>query len=126
MDRPDWPRRLRFALRAVVRRRCPKCGRGRAFAGFWSLRPACPECGRRFQRHPGSITGVMQVGALAVVLFAIAAWYLIDALADFPLDASLALMLSAAVLFGLFFYPYAKLLWEAIDCLLDEMSDEET
>jgi hypothetical protein len=28
------------------------------------------------------------------------------------------------VTFGLWFYPYAKLLWEAIDCLLDRMNGE--
>lgn len=25
--------------------RCPRCGRGRLFKGFLSLRPACEECG---------------------------------------------------------------------------------
>src|SRR5882724_4708239 len=25
--------------------RCPRCGRGRLFSGYITLRPACPECG---------------------------------------------------------------------------------
>ena len=25
--------------------RCPRCGRGRLYAGFITLRPSCPECG---------------------------------------------------------------------------------
>jgi uncharacterized protein (DUF983 family) len=33
------------AVRAGLRCRCPRCGRGKLFAGFLTLRPACEACG---------------------------------------------------------------------------------
>lgn len=45
-DRPIGPALLRGA-----RRRCPRCGEGRAFSGFLSLREACPHCGQSLSGH---------------------------------------------------------------------------
>ena len=33
------------AARMAMRNRCPRCGEGRLFKGFLSLRPACTDCG---------------------------------------------------------------------------------
>ena len=122
MDRPKRSR-IESALWAVVQRRCPQCGRGPAFDGWWRLKPACPVCGRRFQQHPGTTTGVMQVGAMAVVIFAIIAWFPIAALSHGSLDQSLIILIVVSTVFGLWFYPYAKLVWEAVDYLLDQYNE---
>lgn len=62
---------------------------------------------------------------MGTVIFAIIAWFVIAAALDRPLDTQLALLLAVTMAFGTWFYPYGKLLWEAIDCLIDEMNDEE-
>lgn len=36
------------AILAGIRGRCPRCGRGRLFAGFLETAPACGECGLDF------------------------------------------------------------------------------
>ncbi|BDA83098.1 membrane protein [Aureimonas sp. SA4125] len=33
------------AARMTMRNRCPRCGEGKLFKGYLSLRPGCPECG---------------------------------------------------------------------------------
>lgn len=33
------------AARMAMRNRCPRCGEGRLFQGFLSLKPACTHCG---------------------------------------------------------------------------------
>jgi uncharacterized protein (DUF983 family) len=38
---------LQSALRGIACR-CPRCGRGKLFAGFLTLRPACEACGLDF------------------------------------------------------------------------------
>lgn len=39
-----WPLILRG-----LRRRCPKCGKGRIFKGYLSIHGACPECHESFK-----------------------------------------------------------------------------
>jgi uncharacterized protein (DUF983 family) len=38
-------------LRAGLGARCPRCGRGRLFAGFLKVVPACSQCGLALGRH---------------------------------------------------------------------------
>lgn len=42
-DEADWPPVDPFAV--GLRGRCPRCGEGRLFAGYLSLRPRCGICG---------------------------------------------------------------------------------
>lgn len=53
MDTPASP------LRAALAGCCPRCGRGRLFAGVLKLAPACPNCGLDY--------GKLDVGDGAVV-----------------------------------------------------------
>ena len=39
-ERAVWP-----ALRRGVAQRCPRCGKGRIFNGYLTLRSVCPACG---------------------------------------------------------------------------------
>jgi uncharacterized protein (DUF983 family) len=40
----EHPTLLQSALRGIACR-CPRCGRGKLFTGFLTLRPACERCG---------------------------------------------------------------------------------
>jgi uncharacterized protein (DUF983 family) len=115
---------MRRALIAVLRRRCPDCGIGKAFDGWWKMREGCDVCGRQFQQHPGSTTGVMQIGSLVITLFGFASFgglYLITG----KMDRSILGMAILTTLFGLIFHPFAKLLWEAGDVIMDRMESDE-
>ena len=115
--------RISKSLRAVMRKRCPACGKGRAFRAWGRFMPACDVCGRTFARLSGSSTGTMQVGSMATVLFAIVAWFVVRAVTDLSLDPALIVTMSASAIFGVWFFPYAKLIWEAVDYVIDS-SDE--
>lgn len=62
------------ALGRGLAKRCPRCGRGRMFSGYYGLRPTCPECGFPFQRavedHLGVIyiTTAIQTAAFAAIV----------------------------------------------------------
>ena len=43
MDAPDYPPLSPFATGPAGR--CPRCGKGRLFAGYLTLAPACSACG---------------------------------------------------------------------------------
>jgi uncharacterized protein (DUF983 family) len=111
------------ALLAVARKRCPQCGQGAAFAKWGRLKPQCEVCGRVFQRLSGSTTGTMQVGGMVTVVFAILMWFAFYNLAGLSMDAALIAMLAASGVFGVWFFPYAKLLWEAVDYLIDSADE---
>jgi uncharacterized protein (DUF983 family) len=44
MNETPRPTVLQSALRGIACR-CPRCGQGKLFAGFLTLRPACESCG---------------------------------------------------------------------------------
>lgn len=35
---------------AQLRSRCPRCGKGKLFTGFLTVRPACPDCGLSYDK----------------------------------------------------------------------------
>jgi uncharacterized protein (DUF983 family) len=115
---------VRAAFWAALRRRCPACGLGRAFDTWWHMRPECPVCGREFHRHPGSTTGVMQIGSLAITLFGFASFAVLYLLAGWPMERAIAGMAVLTTTFGLIAHPYAKLLWEAADVVMDRMEGD--
>lgn len=45
---PDGDQPAPNPLLAGLKCRCPRCGEGRLFAGFLSVRPSCSECGLDF------------------------------------------------------------------------------
>lgn len=66
------PITFRQRLWAILRQRCPRCGRGKVFSGPLTMRAVCPECGYRFVREAGFFLGAMFVSyALASPLLAI-------------------------------------------------------
>jgi uncharacterized protein (DUF983 family) len=53
--------------------RCPRCGRGRLYAGFITLRPACPECGLDYgPADSGDGPAVLIILVLGAVVVALA------------------------------------------------------
>jgi len=106
-------------LRRGLERRCPVCGRGSMFDGWFSLRPRCVECGFSFERDEEDdywlgayllnfiATEVVFAGLLLAVL--VATW---------PSPPWSALMWMGAVqmiVTPIVFYPFSKALWLAGD-----------
>jgi len=57
-----------------LRGRCPRCGEGRLFQGFLTLRPACEHCGLDFNfadAGDGPAVFVILIGGALVVLAAL-------------------------------------------------------
>jgi uncharacterized protein (DUF983 family) len=59
-------------LSAALRCRCPRCGKGKLFAGLLTIRPACPVCGLDFSQadtgDAGAVGVIMVLGAIVVAL----------------------------------------------------------
>lgn len=54
---------LRTLVARGLRKRCPHCGRGRVFDGWYDTRERCPECGYVLERRAGDSFGFTYVSA---------------------------------------------------------------
>ncbi len=50
------------ALARGLRKRCPHCGRGPLFSGFWTHVERCPYCGSVYERNPGDTWSFTVIG----------------------------------------------------------------
>lgn len=121
----DWS----LMLRRGLIRRCPRCGGGKLFRTWWSMRDRCPRCGLRFVREEGYFTGVYLVnfGVTLAVLFvlcmALALW--LGGNPDTPAVPFLVGGAAIAVLVPVLFYPFARTIWAALDLAMTPMELDE-
>jgi uncharacterized protein (DUF983 family) len=115
------PRRLsilRLAARGLIRR-CPRCGAGHLFSGWFRMIEHCPRCGYRFAREEGFFLGafvinfVVTEAALGMVLAVLIA--LEAGGGGVSLGPIVVAAVVVTVVVPLVFYPFSKTLWAAID-----------
>jgi uncharacterized protein (DUF983 family) len=107
----------------AARLRCPTCGRGAIFRGWFAMNEACPSCGRPFARDPGYLLGSIYfnygVTALLVVVMYFTMFFR-GWLSDGQRLVALSLF---AVAFPMWFFRYARALWMAFDERWDPWDD---
>lgn len=109
----------------ALRLRCPRCGEGRLFTGWFTMPERCRGCHFKFERDPGYFLGSAYInyGATAVIL-----------LIAYPLlhygfgltNQQLAPWLAGlCIAFPLWAFRYARALWLALDCHFDASAYDE-
>lgn len=114
------------ALWRGVTRRCPRCGSGGLFAGWFTIRDRCPRCRLRLQREEGGFLGAMTINYVVTAgiwLVALVVWLVVD-LPDVHVAALTIASLAIAALVPLLFFPFAKTIWTAVDYLVYRSSPE--
>ena len=106
-------------LGRTLRLRCPQCGAGRLFDGWFSMPRQCEACGLTFEREPGYFLGSIYfnygVTAIIVTVTALTLMMLTDVS-----ERTLLISLGAfCVLFPAWFFRYARGLWMAWDHFAD-------
>jgi len=72
---PDEPS-LREALQRGWRKKCPRCGQGPLFRGWFSIHSTCSVCDLSFEGNQGDTWAFWVVGDRIILFGAIAALYL--------------------------------------------------
>ena len=115
------------------RLRCPRCGEGRLFVGWFRMYSHCYKCRLRYEREPGYFLGSVYInyGLTALLLIVI---YLGMYFSNIPqrhldtrfgqINLHLTISLAFAVIFPLCFHRYARSLWMAFDQFWDPSRDE--
>jgi len=110
------PRRVMFAR--AIRKRCPICGTGGLFTGWFRMKPACPGCGLNFNRgESGYALGAMWFNLLAAeaVTITIAITTIVSTWPHPPWDVLQYTGPAEALIMPLLFYPFSKTLFLTFD-----------
>ena len=77
----------------------------------------CPRCALRFERIDGHLTGALGVNTVVSIVVVIGVGIVAGILTypELPLLPLVTTITSVAVLFPVFFYPFSKTVWTAID-----------
>lgn len=104
-------------LRRGFRRRCPVCGQNKLFRRWIFMVDDCPRCGLTFQRVPGQWLGswFLNICLAQVLVIGIVAGGAVAAYPDPPLLLLGLLGGAVTVLFPIWFFPYSRMIWVAID-----------
>lgn len=111
-----------------VRRKCPRCGSGRVFRGWFEMVERCPRCGLRFQREGDFWLGAYVVnlavteGLLAVALLA----YVLRAVSDPSTPPAPVIVTALVFAIGapVAFFPFSRTIWAAIDLAMRPVPPE--
>jgi uncharacterized protein (DUF983 family) len=104
------------ALGRGMLRRCPACGAGGLFTGFFTLRERCPSCGLEFEREEGYWLGAMVV-AMALVIAQFAVVFLgglVLTWPDVPWTGLLVVTFVLNAVVPVVAYPWCKTVWMGI------------
>jgi uncharacterized protein (DUF983 family) len=126
-DSPPLSHLGRFFLligRALLLR-CPFCGRGKLFRGFFAMHDHCPSCSKSFQREPGFFLGSIYFNyGLTALIVAIGYPVLL-----FYYEVNEQQLLIGAAVFTLLcpmlFFRHARSLWLGFDQFADPREQYE-
>ena len=110
-------------LRRGLAKRCPICGSGHLFEGWFRMKERCPRCGYKFEREEGFFLGAYTINlaiaeGLLLILAIIPLIALLNANPDVSVVPILVIGLVAAIAAPVVFYPFSRTIWSAIDIVL--------
>ena len=103
----------------ALRLRCPRCGKGRLFKGWFRMSNRCPECNFLIERTRGYYLGSIYINYgmtawITTISFIVGRLYL--RLPSRPLGWGLV---AFCLIFPMFFFRYSRAIWLALDCQFD-------
>ena len=110
-------------LRRGLAKRCPLCGSGGLFSGWFRMKERCPGCGYLFEREEGFFLGAYVINlaiaeGLVILAAVVPTIVLLARDPDTDVVPILVAGLVAAVLAPMAFYPFSKTIWTAFDLML--------
>lgn len=108
-------------LGRALTRRCPYCGAGHIFQGWFALRDRCPTCGTKFEREEGYFLGAYAINLIVAEIVGLGtAMILIFGTrlrhADLIWQEVVAVILAVGL--PVVFFPFSRTLWMALDLRL--------
>jgi uncharacterized protein (DUF983 family) len=97
------------------RLRCPVCGEGKIFRGWFSMNPTCASCGADFEREPGFFLGSIYINYGVTALLITGAFFALYFFSSISPRVVLWSLVAFCLLFPLWFFRFARSLWMGFD-----------
>lgn len=121
----DFQLSLGQALSRAIRLKCPYCGEGRLFAGWFRMNAACEQCGVQLEREGGYFLGSTYINYGLTAGLTTVTYVLLH----FGLDISNVVLMPGlmafCLIFPLVFFRYARSLWLSLDCFFDRLGAQQ-
>ena len=106
---------------------CPACGQRGLFSRWIHMAERCPRCDLEFERIEGHWVGAVGINTvvsfgllIAAVVVTFIAFY-----PELPMVPVLGIPVAVGLLVPLFFYPFSKTTWTAIDIAMRPLEPGE-
>lgn len=116
-QRPRPP--LEQLIGRALRLRCPRCGVGELFRGWFTMHERCAECGLKYERAPGYYLGSAYINYGAIALLTTTTYIALRFGAGVSTATLKYPLLAVAVVLPLLTFRHARALWLAMDCHFD-------
>ncbi len=118
-------KKLRTVLWRGIRLRCPICGEGELFRGWFLMRKRCVVCEFSFEREPGYYLGSIYINYLLTAVLVTAGYFGLYFSEIVEPNTALWICAAFCVLFPIWFFRYARSLWLGFDCFVDPPPKDE-
>ena len=112
-------------LGRALRLRCPRCGEGMLFLGWFRMRSRCDWCGLIYEREPGFFLGSIYVNYGLTALLTTVAGVFLFATGAVSEQRALWALTAFCVLFPAWFFRYARSLWLGFDQYWDPRAEDQ-
>ncbi|MHC4880241.1 MAG: DUF983 domain-containing protein [Planctomycetota bacterium] len=110
---------LDVSYKRALKLRCPRCGEGRLFAGWFTMNERCEHCSLQYEREPGYFLGSSYINYGWTAMSMTVAYMLLHFVLEYPNEYVLPPLVAYIVIFPLVFFRYARALWLALDIYFD-------
>ncbi|MBX3442482.1 MAG: DUF983 domain-containing protein [Planctomyces sp.] len=123
-----WPRPpVETLIGRALRLRCPRCGAGKLFRGWFTMHERCSGCGLKFERAPGYYLGSTYVNYGLTAVLLLFGYVFLHFRLGWTNQQLRVPLVTFCVAFPVLAFRHARALWLAMDCRWDPalMSSEE-
>lgn len=119
LSTPSIPTLLLRALRL----RCPACGRGPLYSGWFAMYDECPVCTFRYEPEQGYFVGAMYVNFGFAVLLGLVPVVIADELWGLTIGQQLAISVPLMIVVPIVGFRWSRSLWLVVDYFVTSFDD---
>lgn len=126
-DAPESTARIPLGVRfrRALRLRCPRCGDGRLFRGYFAMHKQCDNCQLTYERAPGYFLGSTYINyGLTTVLMTIS-FVVLNFGMGIEKHNLIAPLLTFVIVFPTLFFRLSRSFWIGFDCFIDRTDFRE-
>ncbi len=106
--------------------RCPHCGEGKLFRGWFHMHERCSGCGLAFDRGPGYYLGSIYFNYAVTAVILTASYLALWIGGVMTPDQLLWVALAFTIVFPAGFFRWARAMWITFDQFIDPSEQEDT